>query len=498
MRLSHKFAVLLSVVVITSSLVQFVVSDKLFLTHTATWMLSINNNTADNLGQLLSMHFKKIEYSLRTIASDPKIRNNQELLDEIREIGPEIDTILILNKQGNIVLDSGEQRIPSVNLLQRDYFKHAIKGETYISNVYTSALGNQIVSIALPIIENGTIDGVIVGIIQLHANNLATIFDNKSLGRDGFIAIDDAQGIVVYHADKGRIGKEDDLFDKLQGLTGSLIAKNYYGVESYIGYSSVPEYNWLVIVSTPTSEIFTLRNMMFYQNLAVSILLIFLIIAIGTYTIRRVTKPIEKLMEAFNLLKNGKFEKISSGDYAVEFGQMVKVYNDTVIALKAVNTDLKGAADLDVLTGAYNRRSFDKVIELLCGEMKVGSLKTLGVMMLDLDFFKQLNDKQGHLYGDDVLKKFTIIMQLTTGIRTVFRFGGDEFAILVRNISSEETLALAEDIRLQCEKELTSCTVSIGIVTYPKTVDSIEKLIDLADKALYLSKKSKNKITEYI
>ncbi|MBP2652192.1 MAG: diguanylate cyclase with integral rane sensor [Firmicutes bacterium] len=498
MRLLHKFAILFSALVILSNLSQLVIEDKFFFKYTDEWMLSINHNSAVHFGELLSGYFRKVENLLRIIALDPENRNNQVLIDKFREMDPEIHVILILNKQGDVILSSGDRNVSGLNFFKRDYFQHAINGEIYISGTYISVSGEQVVAIARPIIDNDTIQGVIVGIIQLHANTLDSIFDSKSLGREGYIAIVDGKGTVVYHEDKERIGKQGGLFSKLQGLTGSGVMKNYYGVESYIGYSTVAECNWMVIVSTPLSELITIRKIMLYKSITVTVLMLFLLIAVGTYIIRRYTAPIDKLIEAFDLLKKGNYQKIAPYDYAAEFGEMIRVYNDTVTMLESVNTDLKVEADHDALTGAHNRRSFDKVIDLLESEIKDGLLERLGVIMIDLDFFKQLNDKQGHLAGDNVLKRFTTIAQSIAGSRTVFRFGGDEFAILVRNISSEETYTLAEAIRLKSERELEGCTVSIGFASYPRNVDSIESLIELADKALYISKISKNRVTEYI
>ncbi|MBP2661673.1 MAG: diguanylate cyclase with integral rane sensor, partial [Firmicutes bacterium] len=149
------------------------------------------------------------------------------------------------------------------------------------------------------------------------------------------------------------------------------------------------------------------------------------------------------------------------------------------------------------LTGAYNRRSFDKIVELLRGELQSGSLTTLGVMVLDLDNFKEKNDISGHLAGDDILKEFTVIAQSIVGFRSLFRFGGDEFAIILRNVSDTMVISYAEEIRLQCAKKLSGCTVSIGIAAYPKNGDSIDELLAFADKALYMSKETRNKVTEY-
>jgi diguanylate cyclase (GGDEF)-like protein len=497
MRFLHKFTLLLSTLIIVSSCIQFFAFDRFFLANTNSLLLATNEKAANNLGEQLLTYFKNTETSLQMIASDPEIRNNQELLDKINEAIPEVNVILILDKQGNISLASQPEKVSGINLSQRDYFQHAIKGETYISGVYTSAQGREVVAIATPIMENGTIVGVAVGTVWLHDNKLAMMFDNKSFGRNGYIAITDQRGIIVYHSDQERIGKKGAIVDTLQTPTGSVIMKNYSGLEHYTGYSKVPELDWHVIVSTPTVELAQFRSMMLYEILTISVFTIFLVIVIGNYTVRRYMKPLEKLIEAFSSVKKGKYKKISSYGYATEFDEMIQVYNDTIQKLEEVHIGLKGAADLDGLTGAYNRRFFDKIVDLIKGELQSGSLNSLGIMILDLDNFKRQNDTGGHLAGDDILKEFTIIAQSVVGTRSVFRFGGDEFAIILRNIPDITFLSYAEEIRLQCAKKLSSCTVSIGIATYPKNSESIDELLALADKALYASKNTKNKVTEY-
>lgn len=497
MRFLHKFTLLLSALIIISSFIQFFAFDRFFLANTNSLLLATNEKAANNLGEQLLTYFKNTEASLQMIASDPEIRNNQKFLDKINEVIPEVNVIFILDKQGNITLASQPAKTSGLNLSQRDYFQHAIKGETYISGVYTSAQGREVVAIATPIIENSKIIGAVVGTVWLHENKLAMMFDNKTFGRNGEIAITDQRGSVVYHSDQGRIGKNSEIIDNLQGATGSLILRNASALERYVGYSRVPELDWHVIVSTPTDELAKLRSMMLYEILTVSILAIFLVIVIGNYTVRQYMKPLENLIEAFSSVKKGKYKRIASYGYATEFDEMIQVYNDTIRKLEEVHVGLKGAANIDGLTGAYNRRAFDNLLELIKAEQQSNSLNSLGIMLLDLDDFKRQNDAGGHLAGDDILKQFTAIAQSIVGIRSIFRFGGDEFAIILRNISDAAFLSYAEEIRLQCAKKLTDCTVSIGIATYPKNTGSIDELLNFADKALYMSKDIKNKVTEY-
>ena len=157
MKLMHKFTVLISILIISSSAFQFLILDQFFFKNTKMWLLANNNQAAQTVSDSLAFYFNKAENSLRMVALDSKIRQDQTLLDQIRGFTPEFDQIVILDKQGNIVLSSGENDLKGVSFATHKYFQQAIHGETYISGVYTSAWGEQVIAIALPIIENGNI-----------------------------------------------------------------------------------------------------------------------------------------------------------------------------------------------------------------------------------------------------------------------------------------------------------------------------------------------------
>ncbi|MDF2874828.1 MAG: diguanylate cyclase domain protein [Sporomusa sp.] len=498
MRFLHKFTLLLGILIIISGFIQFTIFERSFIATTNSLFLATNEKAAHNVGEQLVAYFSKIETSLKAIAASERIRSDPKLLDDVNSFIPELDLIFIIDKQGHVLLASGITGVsPDLDLSQRDYFQQAIRGETYISGVFTSQGGRKVISIATPIVENGTIAGVVFGVIRLHGDTLASMFGDKSFGRGGFIAILDRQGTIVYHNDRERIGQMGRAFNQLQGISGSTVMQYDSDANYYLGYSKVPGLNWTVIVNTPAAEITQLRNRMIYEILAVSLLVILVIIAIGTYTVRRYTKPLDKLVEAFSAVKRGKYKKIAPYGYAAEFDEMIQVYNDTIEKLEEVHTTLEGAADMDDLTNVYNRRSFDKILGILDSEIQDNSLETIGIMILDIDNFKQTNDTQGHLSGDEVLKEFAAIIVSVVGVRAVFRFGGDEFAVILRNSSYDGIAFMAEEIRLRCEQSFRGYTVSIGTATYPRNADSIGELLKLADKALYISKEIRNKVTAY-
>jgi diguanylate cyclase (GGDEF)-like protein len=146
----------------------------------------------------------------------------------------------------------------------------------------------------------------------------------------------------------------------------------------------------------------------------------------------------------------------------------------------------------DGLTGLYLRRYF---IERLQAEIQRGKRyrSHFALLMLDIDYFKQVNDTYGHLLGDKVL--CTIARLLVDSVRPgdlVGRFGGEEFIILLPFASSEEALRRAQAIqRLLAQREFSSgkaafrVTVSIGIGCYPQDGGKADELVAAADRAMY-------------
>lgn len=151
----------------------------------------------------------------------------------------------------------------------------------------------------------------------------------------------------------------------------------------------------------------------------------------------------------------------------------------------------------DVLTGLHNRRFLDEVKSGLEAEC-VRNKEPLAAVMIDIDHFKRFNDTYGHAAGDQVLR--TIAEFLQNSIRQsdyVFRMGGEEFLVLLPNTSREQAFIRASNwckkfaaIKIQLDDDTVSATFSGGIAIYPDDSDSINLLLDLADKALYKAKEA--------
>lgn len=148
---------------------------------------------------------------------------------------------------------------------------------------------------------------------------------------------------------------------------------------------------------------------------------------------------------------------------------------------------LKELARTDPLTGLLNKRY---LYESLQAEIDRSQRRQspFSFLMLDLDQFKSLNDSQGHLAGDSILCH--LASHLKSGLRSfdlVFRYGGDEFAILLQDTAATTALEIAERLRTSFFQKMGQ-SISIGISSYPERADSIATLIEGADQALYQAK----------
>lgn len=159
----------------------------------------------------------------------------------------------------------------------------------------------------------------------------------------------------------------------------------------------------------------------------------------------------------------------------------------------------------DGLTGLYNHRHFQEVLE------KEVSRATryndpFSLLIIDIDNFKQVNDRYGHQFGDKVLKQLSeILMSSCRDSDTVARYGGEEFAIILPKVDSTQATLLTQRIKKDIKHKSAALmegksplTVSIGIATCPADDPSRQGLIEKADKALYTAKaRGKNRAVEF-
>jgi diguanylate cyclase (GGDEF)-like protein len=203
-------------------------------------------------------------------------------------------------------------------------------------------------------------------------------------------------------------------------------------------------------------------------------------------------------------------EELTAGDYSSikaegAFGGKIVTIRHKVIELRGKKYVLEIFEDItesitDELTGCFNRR---KLKEDLKEELKRAERynNDLSVLMIDIDWFKEYNDFHGHQKGDILLVK--LVRTLSYNIRfndKLYRYGGEEFVVLLPETSEGEAKGVAEKLRSKIEEKkfigeeksqpAKSITISVGIASYPRNGPSSSKIIFAADSALYEAKAS--------
>lgn len=229
------------------------------------------------------------------------------------------------------------------------------------------------------------------------------------------------------------------------------------------------------------------------------------------------------VMDTNDTISNEEWVTYPNGDKVLlhTTKSLLKYNNNEVIGILGISRDMtneykykkqleenieqqKQLSALDPLTEIYNRRSFFEISEKL---LKISNRNhsPLTLMMIDIDLFKRVNDRYGHLVGDDILKYVTSTIQSRLRKSDIFgRYGGEEFLVLLPNTDLQGGLELAEEIRSLFsntpyidEKLSLRITVSIGVTQHTDET-LMRQFIEKSDSALYAAKRNgRNRIEQF-
>jgi diguanylate cyclase (GGDEF)-like protein len=237
-------------------------------------------------------------------------------------------------------------------------------------------------------------------------------------------------------------------------------------------------------------------------NLAVATILLLLGAWYGTEIF--VLRNIRTLLDTARRVRSGDLgartglhhEKDELNQVGREFDEMAETLQRQDLELKKAMQELQEQAMTDPLTGLHNTRYLR---ELLPREMLRAKRKDspLAAIMIDVDHFRRINDSLGHEAGDGVLKELGALFKKSIrGSDIACRYGGEEFAIILADATSEGARRRAEDIRAAVKrlelhhggKSIGGLTVSLGVALFPYHADQATTLLRKADEALYQAK----------
>jgi len=237
-------------------------------------------------------------------------------------------------------------------------------------------------------------------------------------------------------------------------------------------------------------------DLLLYSIVSVTLIIIILL---SIWLVRLVTRPLAILGQGADRLAAGELShRIVLQDGRNEFHKLADAINH-------MSREIESQVMQDGLTRLLNRRAFDDRLNDEYNRSKRYN-QPLSLLMLDLDHFKQVNDKYGHPAGDEVLRQIAVLLQSSVReIDAVARYGGEELAVILPTTDLIHARALAERIRrsvanyeFKTEATKVQITVSIGLAVLPDHALTPVQLIDAADQALYTAKKQgRNQVCSY-
>lgn len=450
-------------------------------------------------GSLLNLKFSasKIEGYLEETNAEALIVTEA---DRLREYSDSFNSVVIVSSNEDIMGISPEALLDKIGKhIESPGSKQALKEKKpLISQPYISATGNLLVFISYPIFDGvGNYQGYIGGSIYLLQENLLHKILGEHFYNDGsYVYVVDEDGRLLYHPDKKRIGEtvlENPVIAEIRkGKSGARRLINRNNIDMLAGYSYIPLTKWGVVSQRPAEAALEpsrhMINEMMKQTLPFLLLSFVLIIIISNL----IASPLKKLtLYANSTMKNNEIKKVDNvRAWYFEAIQLENaLINSFVFFQDKVNYFIHESTT-DPLTGLVNRRTMDEQTK-----QWIETKTPFSIILLDIDFFKRVNDTYGHSVGDEVLIFLAEEMRRIAGEEnTCCRYGGEEFIILLPNKTKFEAFDVAERLRTFLEETVSPSgeiiTISSGIASYPDCAAHTVMIIEAADKSLYEAKNS--------
>jgi diguanylate cyclase (GGDEF)-like protein len=475
-------------------------------------------NASTQAAREFNLWLKERFYETRVFSSSYEVTENLEQLGRGREPGrrlmdylasvrskfPDYDELTVLGLDGErLVPASGAALRPR---LPRDWVKQIQADGNVIGEVYgNGARRRTAMVIAVPIkAANGRLLGAMAG--QLNFETLERVFRGFAVGQSGHVQLVDRDGRVI-------VGSGAGAAPLATRFSGGTVARLSAGGDAITGYTgaggdavlgtlraaSAP--GWSVVAEISRAEAY---GRVSRQRNVTLLMLGGLVVAVGlaAYVLAlTVVRPLERLTAGAKQVGAGDFNvDIPVLDFG-EVGYLTRAFNSMVRHLRegreelaAINATLHTLSVTDGLTGLFNHKH---LMETLAHEVARAERHKhpLAILMIDVDHFKEYNDRFGHQLGDRLLADVAAIFKRTTrSIDYAARYGGDEFLLLLHEVDADDAMQLADRVRravaaAEFGGRDHKVTVSVGVASYPEHGDTAEAVIAAADASLYKAKR---------
>jgi len=505
----HSLAI--AIVAISVLLTFAVIASVGFSTGRSIWVggaLEAQHLNATKLAGATDELFASLQSGLKTVAEHASVEMDSEgrylrlrlYLDIVRE-GSGFNATYIADENG-FVLEASPRNIGLVGrkLTTVGALDALRQRRPLVSEPYVGALSRLIILISHPIFDaQGRYRGFAGGTIALHEPNLirALIGTNPFNEAGTHVYVVSSSGSVIYHPDPTRIGKLASTVADLRDVFAAGSEQERIDISRrhgmLAGFGSVPVTDWLIASQTPQETVARAISRIVSRILLSALPLAALITALIYVLFRFLSSPLYKLARYAEQLSDepeaasaAELPAIHAWNY--EANRLFDTLPKASFQIRHRFDALSAEATTDQLTGLYNRRMMDRLLS----EWERQRLPFC-LLVIDVDHFKQVNDRFGHQAGDEVLQFIARLASASVrGQDVVCRFGGEEFVVLAPGADPDTGRALAEKLRLRIEEADSPIqlpvTVSLGAAAFPLHGDRAEEVLRRADEALYRAK----------
>ncbi len=456
----------------------------------------VSNQAVNNQESLVNSTEAFIK-SLSTLSQirQPESEACQRFVRDITPLLGRFINVGVPNKDG-ILTCSGVQLDSSVDLKDRAYLQDAMTFKRLSSSgvQMNRVFGYPTINFAYPVQESEASDEVVgAAVVVMSLDWWEKLLLSNKLSQDSVAYILDGKKQVVARFPESAVYESPGSFES--------IWKGRDGINRvFVKRQVMDENNELLLtfltgiaVDKPLKKVNDLYTLM---AIVFSIMVVALLFLLKIFFINAISKPLNVLSRlAFKLGQhNGSYHTYTTG--VKEMDDLQDSFIDMAMHIEQAEKRVVLQAQIDSLTGISNRDAFNR--ELSFALKRTSERDTgLGIILLDLDDFKEVNDTRSHEVGDNVLKMLAArLMRSMPTAQYISRMGGDEFILLFEGDDVDEALLLklCEDIRHVIKEPFNvlhgevMLTASIGAALYPEDGQNARELMGAADQAMYYAK----------
>ncbi len=466
--------------------------------------LSTSNIIIDELSQVLQLEEGATEDAQKALMQ--YLRSVHEMLETMLEL-------TVVDTSGLVIASSVE--VPTLVSTPQNWPQNALVQEAVVSPPHwDETYGTAKFSVAVPI---SSYDGPVLGavVVTLDLRTMQSALKDKERSPQGGVLLLNENGRVLlasHIAETKRLFLGLEPLRHLQEQLGKVSFFHGVNHREVIGLAYMSKMLPVTVLAERDSEE-VYADWVKQRNLflALASVLILIVAAVAIRMGRSIVVPLQKLVDATKQIVKGDFDvnlivkqKDELGLLTQTFNQMSEKLRHKEAEILAANQAMQRKNQLletlsvtDSLTGLYNRNKLNLIISDQLARYERNK-RPFAVLMIDVDYFKQLNDSLGHIAGDEILVAVARIF--TNSIRNVdfaARYGGDEFIVILVETTVDEAMKTAERIRTQVVDVYCSTiyknvevTLSMGVVQSEPCDTTPTLLLSRADEALYEAKRA--------